>query len=397
MKPYDQMSREELIQELARHQKLLAGETSENPRNTWLKLFIYLAPVSIAMFDRDMRYISASRRWGEAHHVGDRDLTGLSHYEMFPEIGEEWKDAHRRGLVGEVLRSACDRFDRLDGSVQWIRWEIQPWYETSDTVGGIVIFAEDVSELKEAQDGLEQANDRLEVKVRERTAELELALGELQSFCYSVSHDLRAPLRHINSFSSLLMDTCAGQLPETARVYLERICAASGRMGDLIDNLLKLSRVTRAELHREVVDLSKIAASILRAKCDAEPARTVEIVVKPGLTATGDRTLLQQLLENLLENAWKYTSKNPAARIEWGMTIQDGKEVYFIGDNGVGFDMRYQKKLFKAFECLHTAEFEGMGIGLAIAKKIIERHGGTIRAEGEVGKGSTFFFTLSGA
>jgi PAS domain S-box-containing protein len=153
MKQYHQMNRAELLQELARHQKLLAGASAENPRNTWLKLFIYLAPVSIAMFDRDMRYISASRRWGEAYHVGDQDLTGRSHYEMFPEIGEEWKDAHRRGLAGEVLRAACDRFDRLDGSVQWIRWEIQPWYEASDTVGGIVIFAEDVSELKEAQRG----------------------------------------------------------------------------------------------------------------------------------------------------------------------------------------------------------------------------------------------------
>ena len=362
-----------------------------------LRLFIELAPVSIAMFDRDMRYISASRCWSEAHHLGDLDLTGRSHYDVLPEIGPEWREAHRRGLAGEVLRSDCDRFERSDGSVQWMRWEIQPWHDKSGSVEGIVLFAEDITEHKLMQNELEKAKVQLERKVKERTAELESAVRDLQSFSFSVSHDLRAPLRHINSFSAMLLEDCGSEIPERGRDYLERIAAASNRMGNLIDSLLKLSRVSRAEIRWETVDLSRMAASILGTFQAAEPERRVETVVRDGIDAVGDRTLLLQLLENLLGNAWKYTSSNPLARIEFGMVAQSGEAVYFVKDNGVGFEMEYRGKLFEAFERLHGADFEGLGIGLATAKKIVERHLGDIRAEGEVGKGSVFYFTLRGA
>ena len=365
-------------------------------REEELRLFIAHAPASIAMFDRNMTYLAASRRWGEAHLLGNLDLTGKSHYDILPEIGAEWREAHRRGLAGEVLRSDGDRFERGDGSVQWMRWEIQPWRDRSGAVGGIVIYAEDITEYKRLQDDLKQANELLENKVKERTCELELMIQELQSFSYSVSHDLRAPLRHINSFSSMLIEDFGETIPSKGRDYLERIGAASNRMGQLIDHLLKLSRVSRAEIRLELVDLSRLATAIMGIFRETEPGRHVEFVVMQGLKVTADRTLLRQLLENLLGNAWKYTSMKSSARIELGTVLKDGREVYFVNDNGAGFDMNYHKKLFTAFERLHGSEFEGLGIGLATCKKIVERHGGAIWAEGEVDKGSTFYFTLRG-
>jgi len=364
-------------------------------REAGLRLFIEHAPASIAMFDRDMIYLAGSRRWSEAHLLGAGDLTGKCHYDILPEIGAEWREAHRRGLAGEVLRSDGDRFERGDGSVQWMRWEIQPWRDRSGAVGGIVIFAEDITPYRELQDALLHSNEQLEKKVQERTAELELTVQELETFSYSVSHDLRAPLRHINSFSAMLIEDLGEALPAKGHQYLERIAAASNRMGALIDHLLKLSTVSRTEIRLEAVDLSRLATSIMRLFQETEPGRRVEFVVRQELKAVGDRTLLRQLLENLLENAWKYTSRKSSARIELGRMVKDGREVYFVRDNGAGFDMAYQKKLFSSFERLHGSEFEGLGIGLATARKIVERHGGAIWAEGEVDRGATFYFTLA--
>lgn len=233
-----------------------------------------------------------------------------------------------------------------------------------------------------------------EQRVTQRTADLQAAIREQESFSYSVSHDLRAPLRHINSFSAILLEEHGEALPTEAHYYLKRIESASSEMGALIDHLLELSRVSRTALQPGEVNLSEIAAANLLMLAETEPHRRVEQLIEPGIIVLGDHYLLSQLLRNLLGNAWKYTSKKTSARIEFGKAVHFGQEVCFVRDNGAGFDMLYQKNLFKAFERLHGSEFEGVGIGLATAQRIVQRHGGMIWAEGTVDEGATFYFTL---
>lgn len=249
-------------------------------------------------------------------------------------------------------------------------------------------------DLRRYQSKLAEMNESLEQRVTERTQELKLSIREQEAFSYSVSHDLRAPLRHINSYSAILREDYAENLPPDALKYLERICEASSRMGTLIDHLLELSKVSRAKFKVEPVNLSALAEKILSSYRELEPDRTVELSIVEGATVLGDSTLLYQLLENLLSNAWKYTSKRSSACIEFG--IQEGTEmtVFYVRDNGSGFDMGYKERLFRAFERLHGSEFDGLGIGLATAQRIIKRHGGKIWAEGRVGEGATFYFTL---
>lgn len=237
-------------------------------------------------------------------------------------------------------------------------------------------------------------NNLLEQRVRERTADLELALREQESFSYSISHDLRAPLRHINSYCAMLMEDYGKDLSGEMRGYLDRVCAASSTMGKLIDHLLELSRMSRAESKPETVNLSEMAHQILGIYKETDFQRCVEISVAEHAIVLGDRLMLWQLLGNLLSNAWKFTSKKSTARIEFGMTTLAGEEAYFVRDNGVGFDMEYQQRLFKAFERLHGTEFDGIGIGLVIAQRVIRRHGGKIWAEGRTGEGATLYFTL---
>ena len=234
----------------------------------------------------------------------------------------------------------------------------------------------------------------------ERTSEdLEEANEELESFSYSVSHDLRAPLRSIEGFSQILLEDYAEKLDEEGKNYLGRVRAASRRMALLIDDLLDLSKVSRSPLRRELVDLSAQAREITAELGKSQPRREAEFVIADGLTANGDARLLRLVLENLLGNAWKFTSREGRARIEFESTALEGRDrVYFVRDNGVGFDEAYAGKLFGAFQRLHgPEEFEGTGIGLATVQRIVRRHGGRVWAEGEVGKGATFFFTLSGA
>jgi signal transduction histidine kinase len=229
--------------------------------------------------------------------------------------------------------------------------------------------------------------------------DLEEANRELEAFSYSVSHDLRAPLRSIEGFSQILLEDYADKLDEEGEKYLGRVRAASRRMALLIDDLLDLSRVSRRPLRRELVDLSAQAREITAELGKSQPDREVEFVIADRLAANGDARLLRLALENLLGNAWKFTSREERARIEFRSTTLEGRErVYFVRDNGVGFDEAYAGKLFGAFQRLHEPEeFEGTGIGLATVQRIVRRHGGRVWAEGEVGKGATFFFTLGGA
>jgi len=233
-----------------------------------------------------------------------------------------------------------------------------------------------------------------EETLRDRTAQLEDVNKELEAFSYSVSHDLRGPLRNIDGFSQILLEDYGNKLDGEGREALQRIRNGAQRMAQLIDDLLKLSRVTRGEMQRETMDLSAMAKEIVE-EFQVEPERGVECKVAEGVIGNGDGRLIRVVLENLLGNAWKFTSKQRQAIIEFGIIQHDGQAAYFVRDNGVGFDMAYSDKLFGAFQRLHgMKEFPGTGIGLATVQRIIHRHGGKVWAEGSVGQGATFYFTL---
>jgi PAS domain S-box-containing protein len=269
-----------------------------------------------------------------------------------------------------------------------------PLYDEQGTFSGTFGVSRDISEQKQAEKEIHQLNDELDIRVAERTAQLEAANREQEAFSYSVSHDLRSPLRHINSYAAILTEELGSGISATARDNLERICKASSRMGTLIDDLLELARTSRLPLKEEPIDLTRLAtiSSLLLQQTDK--TRRVKFTIADGMQVQGDKTLLRLVLENLLDNAWKYTVGEKTAQIEFGLEVIDGQEVFFISDNGTGFDMEYCDKLFGPFQRLHGAEYEGNGIGLATVKRAIERHGGSVWAEGEVGSGATFYFTL---
>lgn len=303
---------------------------------------------------------------------------------------ERFHDAHRKGLErflagGEarVIGKTVELVGRRKNGVEFpIDLSLASWKMDEETYFTGIL--RDISARKTAE---EQLHDY--------ATQLEATNKELEAFSYSVSHDLRAPLRSIDGFSQVLVEDYAGQLDESGKDHLNRVRAAALRMGELIDDMLQLSRVTRAEMRREPVDLSVLAESVVADLRRLEPQRQVEIVIAPRLRAEGDPQLLRIALVNLLSNAWKFTSRQTAARIELGAQDTGSEHAFYIRDNGVGFDMAYAGKLFGAFQRLHAmSEFPGTGIGLATVQRIINRHGGRIWAEGTVGQGATFYFAL---
>ncbi|MBP1627955.1 MAG: hypothetical protein H6Q00_2430 [Holophagaceae bacterium] len=614
-----------------------------------LKLLIDHAPAALAMFDRDMRYLAVSRRWLEEYGITDQNILGRSHYEIFPEIPESWRKIHRRGLAGEIIRSEADRFERQDGQVQWVRWEVRPWSPPGRPPEGIVIFSEDITERIQAQEALQESEARyhglflnnhivilildpetgaivdanpaaarfygwsevelrgmkiqeintlppeevpqvlarshsgeqrhfyfkhrladaslrdvevfsgsiplhhksllyavihdvteqrqaelesrethtklatalasmqdavfisdtegrfiefndafatfhkfknkaecaktfadypeildvfmadgtvapvcqwavpralrgetasnaeyrlrrkdtgetwvgsysfapirnqqgsivgsvvvgrditeakrleeevrtlnlnLEKRVQERTAELEAANAELESFSYAVSHDLRAPLRAMGGFSKALEEDLGPRLSDKEKGFLDQIILASSRMSDLIDGILQLSRTTRGGLCRERLDLTALAERVRDDLERIQPERRILWTIEPGLTAWADPRLMEVLLRNLLGNAWKYSAGRQEARIRFGKTGAS----FAVEDNGAGFDMAHASKLFQPFQRLHRQdEFPGLGIGLATVQRVIHRHGGSIEAHAQPGEGAVFTFSL---
>ena len=348
-----------------------------------------------------------------------------------------WPEDHQRDK--ELIKRAIEKhgpgfyeqkFLRPDKTIGYYYSTFQGIYDVKGELNSIIGTVMDITESKMAESQreatLEEVNllyEQLEQKVDERTSDLhnsQLALlnvvddlnqnvkntdlinrkleetnKELAAFSYSVSHDLRAPLRSIDGFSLALLEDYQGKLDDTGRNYINKIRAAAQHMGLLIEDMLKLSRITHAEFHHESIDLSKIVQSIAKTLQQSNPDMDVKISIQEGIVINGDLNAMKIALTNLLENAWKFTGKQKQPLIEFGMTLQEGEKVFFIRDNGAGFDMAYAGKLFGAFQRLHsTDEFPGTGIGLATVKRIITRHGGRIWTEGEVGKGATFFFTL---
>ena len=255
----------------------------------------------------------------------------------------------------------------------------------------------DITVRKQTENAMRQMNKILEERVAERTRQLAEANEELEAFCLSVSHDLRAPLRSVEGFAKILLRDYGNALDEKALDLMRRMRAATARMGQLIEDLLKLSRISRAEVNRQSADLSALAAAILDDLRAGEPGRSVEIEVQPGVRADADARLMRIALENLLGNAWKFTGKTEAAQIAFGVSGTAGHDLrYYVRDNGAGFDMAFAEQLFAPFQRLHGAtEFEGTGVGLATVQRVIHRHSGRVWAESCPGQGATFFFTLT--
>ncbi len=271
-----------------------------------------------------------------------------------------------------------------DGGELEVSITISPIRDALGALVGASMAARDISDRKRAEGEVGRAREAAEAANR-----------ELEAFNYSVAHDLRSPLRGINGFASVLLDDYGETLDEVGQRHLRRIRDAAQQMGQLIDGLLGLSRLTRVDLHSQRVDLSTLARATTERLAASQPDRAVEVVIRDGLVVSGDSTLLSAVLDNLLNNAWKFTRHRPNARIELGAVEEAGRTVYFVRDNGAGFDMAYVSKLFGVFQRLHAqSDFEGTGVGLATVQRIVHRHGGHIWADGKVGEGACFRFTL---
>ena len=300
-----------------------------------------------------------------------------------------------KALSGEPVAPLEHRIIHKDGTICWVRNTLVLRFDYQGQLVAYDGLIVDITERKKAEEALLALNADLEQRVEKRTAQLEASNKELEAFAYSVSHDLRSPLRSIDGFSNALLEEAGDGLSEKCRDYLERIHTSVQRMGRLIDDLLNLSRITQNEMVDSKVKLSEMVSRLAKERQETAPERQVEWVITDNIVVNGDERLLEVAMDNLISNAFKFTSHRSPARIEFGSYKNDNQTIYFIRDNGAGFDMAFIDKLFGVFQRLHSKEdYEGTGVGLATVRRVIRRHGGQIWAEGEVDKGATFFFTL---
>jgi PAS domain S-box-containing protein len=354
--------------------------------NRFLDAVIEHIPDMVFVKDADRLAFTRFNRAGEQLlGVPRHQLLGKTDHDFFPPAEAEFFQAKdRETLNNKKLVDIAEEPIQTASGPRWLHTKKVPILDETGTPRYLLGISEDITERKRADAELRRAKEQAE-----------RASKELESFSYSVAHDLRAPLRGIDGFSQALLDDYADVLDARARRYLDRVRESAQRMALLIDDLLALSRVTSTELNRRTVDLSALAQTAVASLQRLDPDRAVEIVIEPGLVAHGDARMLAIALDNMFGNAWKFTSKSAAPKIELFATERDGQPAFAIRDNGAGFDMQYQSKLFGVFQRLHTeAEFPGTGIGLATVARIIHRHHGQVAAEGEPGRGATFYFTL---
>jgi PAS domain S-box-containing protein len=362
------------------------------------RLLIETAQEGIWTIDTEWRTTYVNRYMADLLGYSPEEMQGMP---ILSFIDKEELPPASKALVDESAGSKIVRRDRKflrkDGTPLWTHLSTSPMFDEQGRYMGSLGMVTDISRRREAEEQVRQLNAELERRIAERTAQLEFSNRELESFAYSVAHDLRSPLRSIASFSDALVEDCAEQLDATGKDYLRRITAGAQRMAALIDGILSLSRVNSTELRARECNLSSLAHAVIEQLQEQQPERTVRVHIQEGLVARGDPQLLRAVLENLLGNAWKFTRERPVAEIEFSATQdQAGRRTYVVRDNGAGFDMAYQDKLFGVFQRLHAQrEFEGTGIGLATVQRILRRHGGRIWGEGQPGQGASFFFTLN--
>jgi PAS domain S-box-containing protein len=376
-------------------ERRLAREALAAERNL-LRTVIDNLPDRIRAKDRDLRFMLANAAWMRTRAPDREDVSGLHNSDLLPPDLAAKVEAEDRAVLESGQPSPLREV--MVGPAENPHWYVtakMPLRDSAGNVTGLVAISRDVTDFKRRSLEVEKLNMELEARVEERTAQLTSANEELEAFASSVSHDLRAPLRHIDGMAAALLEDCGEALDETGRDYLARIRGASQRMAALIEDLLRLSRVTRTALHVVDVDLSEMAGGIVDDLRREYPGRAVAFRNAPQLLARGDAGLLRAALMNLLQNAWKFTGKKEQARIDFGAEQRSGATVYFVRDNGAGFDMEHADRLFGTFQRLHTErEFPGTGIGLATVRRIMRRHGGDVWADAVPDNGATFYFTL---